>query len=271
MSESECQPKLTQTEAGNVLKSPTACYKFTKAINAIKMVYSDGVMTRSQARHANLTEIQNKNTIRPKDRGLLLLLLLLMLTKDQTGFANFTEIQDKNLTVHIESSALRCEYNISLAKLFKETVITEHLKNIMQLDDKISLEPVQIVKAKHSTVISKFTGIVQWIDTKKTFDNDWFGLSNGKLAGVHSITSEVPVEFRSKLFVLKKNVDGMTYRLFLQALANLVIKFSKLATTGNVTDFSAGHGAKQAFALPVPTDQATNPTPSVRLSTNTVK
>ena len=73
----------------------------------------------------------------------------------------------------------------------------------------------------------------------------------------------------------------MTYRLFLQALANLVIKFSKLATTGNVTDFSAGHGAKQAFALPAPTGQATdidgscvsasNPTPSVRPSTNTVK
>ena len=102
MSESECHPKLTQTEAGNVLKSPTACDKFTKAINAIKMVYSDGVMTRSQARYANLTEIQNKNTIR-----LLLLLLLLMLTRDQTGFANFTEIQNKTLTVHIESSALR--------------------------------------------------------------------------------------------------------------------------------------------------------------------
>ena len=257
MSESECHPKLTQSEAENVLKSTTACYKFTKAINALKMVYSDGVMTRSQARHANLT-------IRPKDRGLLLLLLLLMLTKDQTGFANFTEIQDKNLAVHIESSALRCEYKISLAKLIKETVVTEHLKNIMQLNDKISLEPIQIVKAKHST------GNVQWIDTKETFDNDWFGLSNGKLAGVClcSITSEVPVEFRSKLFVLKKYVDGMTYRLFLQALANLVIEFSKLATTGNVT---AGHGAKQVFALPVPTDQATNPTPSVRLSTNTVK
>ena len=59
-----------------------------------------------------------------------------------------------------------------------------------------------------------------------------------------------------------------------------MIKFSKLATTGNVTDFSAGHGAKQAFALPAPTGQAdidgscvsaSNPTPSVRLSTNTVK
>ena len=211
MSESECHPKLTQTEAGNVLTSPTACDKFTavtsEAINAIKMVYfssvyrpSDGVMTRSQARYANLTEIQNRNTLRPKDRGLLLLLLLLMLTRAQTGFANFTEIQNKNLTVHIESSALRCEYKNFLARLIKETVITEHFKNIMQLDDKISLEPVQIVKAKHSTVISNFTGSVQWIDTKKTPANDWFGHSNGKLADVHNITSEVPVEFRSKIF-----------------------------------------------------------------------
>ena len=62
----------------------------------------------------------------------------------------------------------------------------------------------------------------------------------------------MPVEFRSKIFALKKNVDGMTYQLFLQALANLVTKFTKLATTGNVTDFSAGHGAKQAFMLPRP-------------------
>ena len=78
----------------------------------------------------------------------------------------------------------------------------------------------------------------------------------------------------------------MTYQLFLQALANLVTKFTKLATAGNVTDFSAGHGAiqvaaKQASTLPAPTGQAADidgsgvsaakPTPSVRPSTNTVK
>ena len=212
MSESKCYPKLTQTEAGNILTSPTACDKFTAVTSddepaAIKMDYlssvyrpSDGVRTRSQARYTNLTEIQNRNTLRPSDRGLLLLLLLLLLTRAQASFANFTDIQNKNLTVHIESPAIRCEYKQFLAKLIKETVITEHFKNIMQLDGKILLEPIQILKAKHSIVISNFTGSVQWIDTKKTPANDWLGHSNGKLADVHNITSEVPVEFRSKIF-----------------------------------------------------------------------
>ena len=46
-------------------------------------------------------------------------------------------------------------------------MITDQLKNIMQLDGKTFLESIQIVKATHSKMISKFTRRVQWIEKKK--------------------------------------------------------------------------------------------------------
>ena len=93
---------------------------------------------------------------------------------------------------------------------------------------------------------------------KKTSANDWFGYStqlccNGKLTDVHNMTSEVPVEFHSKIFASKETVDELTCELFLQALANLVTKFTKLATAGNVTELPAGHSALQVAAKQAPT------------------
>ena len=66
---------------------------------------------------------------------------------------------------------------------------------------------------------------------------------------VLKLTSEMPVELRSKIFTLEKSVDEMTWPLFLQALTNLVAvekvtKVKKLATVGNVT---AKPGGKNFF------------------------
>ena len=62
---------------------------------------------------------------------------------------------------------------------------------------------------------------------------------------VLKLTSEMPVELRSKKFTLEKSVDKMTWPLFLQALTNLVAvekvtKVRKLVSVGNVTAKSGG-------------------------------
>ena len=55
----------------------------------------------------------------------------------------------------------------------------------------------------------------------------------------------MPVELRAKIFTLEKNVDKVTWPLFVQALTNLVTvekvtKVKKLAPIGNVTTKSGG-------------------------------
>ena len=73
---------------------------------------------------------------------------------------------------------------------------------------------------------------------------------------VLKLTSEMPVELRSKIFTLEKGVDEMTWPLFIQALTNLVAvekgtKVKKLATVGNVTAKSGGKkGFPNASSLP---------------------
>ena len=120
------------------------------------------------------------------------------------------------------------------------------------------------MKATHAKMNSKFTQHVNFLETKKNSSTDWLEYStqlynNGKLADVHSmtydefiilkLTSEMPVELRSKIFTLEKGVDEMTWPLFIQALTNLVAvekvtKVKKLATVGNVM---AKSGGKKGF------------------------
>ena len=97
---------------------------------------------------------------------------------------------------------------------YLETIITEQIRNIIQLDGKTFLECIDTVKATHAKMNSKFTCRVNFLETKKTSSTDWLEYStmlynNGKLADVHlmtydefiviKLTSEMPLELRSKV------------------------------------------------------------------------
>ena len=153
-----------------------------------------------------------------------------------------------------------------------DTVITESLRNILALDGKSFVECIDLVKQRHSKMNSKFTRRVQFLETKKTSSVDWLEYStqlynNGRLADVHSmtydefivikLTSEMPVELRAKIFTLKRNVDKITWPLFVQSLTNLVTvekvtMIKKLAPIGNVTAKSGGKKTNYPNASSMP-------------------
>ena len=136
-----------------------------------------------------------------------------------------------------------------------DTVITESMRNILALDGKSCVQCIVMVKQTHSKMNSKFTRRVQFLENKKTSSVDWLEYStqlynNGRLADVHlmtydefiviKLTSEMPVELRAMIFTLERNVDEITWPLFVQSLTNLVTvekvtKVKKLAQIGNVT------------------------------------
>ena len=61
---------------------------------------------------------------------------------------------------------------------YLETVITDPMRNIMQLDGKTFLESIDIVKATHSKMNSKFTRRVSFLDTKKNIFDRLVGIFN---------------------------------------------------------------------------------------------
>ena len=66
------------------------------------------------------------------------------------------------------------------------------MRNIIQLDGKTFLECIDIVKATHAKMNSKFT-CVNFLETKKNSSSDWLEYStqlynNGKLANVLYLT-----------------------------------------------------------------------------------
>ena len=109
---------------------------------------------------------------------------------------------------------------------YLETAITDPMRNIIQLDGKTFLECINIVKATHAQMNSKFTCRVNFLETKKNYLQ--IGLNTrhscttmGSLLNVHSmtydeflvikLTSEMPLELRANIFTLEKGVDVMTW------------------------------------------------------------
>ena len=203
--------------------------------------------------------ISSHEALRPCDKGDLSLSVVELerWVVEATNWATSSHFEYETLPVQLQ---------------YLETVITDPMRNIIQLDGKTFLKCIDIVKATHAKMNSKFTRRVNFLETKKNSSSDWLEyltqlyINNGKLADVHSmtydefivlkLTSEMPIELRSKIFTLEKGVDEMTWPLFIQALTNLVAvekvtKVRKLATVGNVTAKSGGKkGFPNASSLP---------------------
>ena len=277
---------------------------------------SDGVMMRSQADAANLTELQTNNlqiyleadALKVKYKTFLANLVkenqklqdefVVYSTKCRNQTDLKMRIEMKGISSHealrprdkgdlslsvvelerwvVEATnwatSSHFEYKTLLVKLqYLETIITDPIKNIIQLDGKTFLECIDTVKVTHAKMNSKFTRCVNFLETKKTSSTDWLEYltqlyNNGKLADVHlmtydefiviKLTSEMPLELCAKIFTLEKGVDSMTWPLFLQALTNLVAiekvtKVRKLVPVGNITVKSGGKkGFPNANSIP---------------------
>ena len=90
-----------------MLTSMSAGDKFTAVTSALtrKLTRLDDEAAEALNAIKNYVISTTMELYRPSDGGLLLLLLM----RAQAGDANFTEIQNKDLTVYLESDALRCE------------------------------------------------------------------------------------------------------------------------------------------------------------------
>ena len=202
--------------------------------------------------------ISSHEALRPRDKGDLSLSVVELerWVVEATNWSTSSHFEYETLPVQLQ---------------YLETIITDQMRNIIQLDGKTFLECIDTVKATHAKMNSKFTRRVNFLETKKTSSTDWLEYStmlynNGKLADVNSmtydefivikLTSEMPLELRQKNFTLEKGVDSMTWPLFIQALTNLVAiekvtKVRKLAPVGNISVKSGGKkGFPQANSIP---------------------
>ena len=163
--------------------------------------------------------ISSHEALRPRDKGDLSLSVVELerWVVEATNWATSSHFEYETLPVQLQ---------------YLETIITDQMRNIIQLDGKNFLECIDTVKATHAKMNSKFTCHVNFLETKKTSSTDWLEYStmlynNGKLADVNSmtydefivikLTSEMPLELRQKIFTLEKGVDSMTWPLFIQS------------------------------------------------------
>ena len=106
--------------------------------------------------HIETKGISSHEALRPRDKGDLSLSVVELerWVVEATNWATSSHFEYETLPVQLQ---------------YLETVIMDPMRNIIQLDGKTFLECIDIVKATHAKMNSKFTRRVNFLETKKKF------------------------------------------------------------------------------------------------------